>query len=85
MWCQPVSPRLASLGILPRGHRLLDRGFDLLLETVNSCLTSRRAYARPSGLGEAGRPGFVPMSSIFGTYSPEIKTHPKLVEVIRNK
>ena len=40
---------------------------------------------RLAGLGEAGRPGFVPMSSIFGTYSPEIKTHPKFVEVIRNK
>ena len=38
--------------------------------------------ARPAGLGEAGRPGFLP---IFGTPAPEIKTHPKLVELVRNK
>ena len=35
--------------------------------------------ARPAGLGEAGRPGFLP---IFGTPVPGIKTHPKLVELI---
>ena len=38
--------------------------------------------ARPAGLGEAGRPRFLP---IFGTPVPGIKTHPKLVELIRNK
>ena len=38
--------------------------------------------ARPTGLGEAGRPGFLPN---FGTPAPAIKTHPKLVELIRIK
>ena len=38
--------------------------------------------ARPAGLGEAGRPGFLPN---FGTPAPAIKTHPKLVELVRNK
>ena len=38
--------------------------------------------ARPAGLEEAGRPGFLP---IFGTHVPGIKTHPKLVELIRIK
>jgi len=28
---------------------------------------------------------FCPILSIFGTLSPEIETHPKLVELIRNK
>ena len=40
---------------------------------------------RPAGLGEAGRPGNLPFLSIFGTPVPEIKTHPKLVELIRIK
>ena len=38
--------------------------------------------ARPAGLGEAGRPGFLPN---FGTPAPAIKTHPKLMELVRNK
>jgi hypothetical protein len=29
--------------------------------------------------------GFCPIMSIFGTPVPAIKTHPKLVELIRNK
>ena len=41
--------------------------------------------ARPSGLGEAGRPGFCPILPNFGTPAPAIKTHPKLVELVRNK
>ena len=42
--------------------------------------------ARSAGLDEAGRPGiFYPDLPIFGRCSPEIKTHPKLVELIRNK
>ena len=41
--------------------------------------------ARPAGLGEANQPGFVPDLSIFGTCSLEIKTHPKLVELVRIK
>ena len=36
----------------------------------------RPAYERPHGLG------FCPFSSIFGTPAPEIKTHPKLVELV---
>jgi len=35
--------------------------------------------ARPSGLGEAGRPG------IFGRLVPATITYPKLVALIRNK
>ena len=38
--------------------------------------------ARPAGLGEADRPGILP---IFGTPVSGIKTHPKLVELVRNK
>ena len=38
--------------------------------------------ARPAGLGEAGRPGFLPN---FGTPAPAIRTHPKLVELVKNK
>ena len=38
--------------------------------------------ARPAGLGEAARPGFL---LIFGTLAPAIRTHPKLVELIRIK
>ena len=56
MWGQLASPRPAGLGILPRGHRPLDSGFDLLLETVGSCFGSTLASARPAGLGEASRP-----------------------------
>ena len=41
--------------------------------------------ARPASLGEAGRPGFCPFLPIFGTHVPGIKTHPKLVELIRIK
>ena len=35
--------------------------------------------ARPAGLGEAGRPGFLPN---FGIPAPAITTHPKLVELV---
>ena len=38
----------------------------------------RLAKERPPGLG------FCPILSIFGTLVPEIKTHPKHVELIRN-
>ena len=38
--------------------------------------------ARPAGLGEAGRPGFLPN---FGTPAPAITTHLKLVKLVRNK
>jgi hypothetical protein len=37
------------------------------------------AYERPVGLG------FCPILFIFGAPTPEIKTHPKLVELVRNK
>ena len=50
---------------------LLDRSRGIALEG-----------ARPAGLGEAGRPGFLPN---FGTPAPAIKTHPKLVELVRIK
>jgi len=50
---------------------LLDRSRHIALED-----------ARPAGLEEAGRPGFLPN---FGTPAPAIKTHPKLVELVRNK
>ena len=42
-------------------------------------------YARPAGLEEASRPGFCPFLAIFGTPVLGIKTHPKLVELVRIK
>ena len=41
--------------------------------------------ARMAGLGEAARPGIFPILFNFGTPTPKIKTHPKLVELVRNK
>ena len=56
------------------------------LECVTLPLVLSQDYvfggARPAGLGEAGRPRFL---SIFGTPVSGIKTHPKLMELIRNK
>ena len=62
-WCRPASPRLASLGILPRGHRPLDSGSDLVLEAVDSCLALTQGDDRPAGLEEAGQPA-------SGTFQP---------------
>ena len=39
--------------------------------------------ARPAGLGEAADLGFCPTLLNFGV--PGIKTHPKLVELVKNK
>ena len=55
-WGRPASPRPAGLGILPHGHRPLDSGSDLLLKSVDSCLSCTRARVRLAALGEAGRP-----------------------------
>ena len=56
------------------------------LECVTLPLVRSRGHvfggARPTGLKEAGRPRFLP---IFGTPVPGIKTHPKLVKLIRIK
>ena len=41
--------------------------------------------ARPAGLPRPAVLGFCPFSSIFGTCSPEITTHPKLIELVRIK
>ena len=46
---------------------------------------SVRGDARPAGLEEAGGLGFCPFQPNFGICSPEITTHPKLVEIIRIK
>ena len=53
MWGRLASPRLASLGVSPRGHRLSDNGSDLLLESVGSWFRLTVALARPAGLGKA--------------------------------
>jgi len=70
----------------------LNKGLTLdseLHECVTLPLVQIRDYvlggARPASLGEAGQPGFLPFSVHFGTPVPRIKTHPKLVELIRNK
>ena len=47
--------------------------------TVFLKVSGRPAKERPVGLG------FRPILPIFGTPAPEIKTHPKLVELVRNK
>ena len=56
------------------------------LECITLPLDRRRGTvcggARTAGLGEADRPGILP---IYGMCSPEIKTHPKLVELVRIK
>ena len=56
------------------------------LEHVTLPLVRSRGHvfrgARPAGLGEADQPGILP---IFGMCSPEIKTHLKLVELVRIK
>ena len=41
--------------------------------------------ARPPGLGEAARPGILPNFVHFWYAVLKIKTHPKLVELVRNK
>ena len=70
----------------------LNQGLTLDLEPLE-CVTlplvrSRGhvfGYARPAGLEEASQPGFCPFLPIFGTPVLEIKTHPKLVELVRIK
>ena len=66
---RPASPRLAGLGILARGHRPLDSGFDFLLKSVDICLSCTRARARPVGLGEADR---LPSSSSRPSIAPTL-------------
>ena len=56
--------------------------FGLVTFLLDRRCGSVRGGVRPAGLGEAGRLGFLPN---FGTCSPEITTHPKLVELIRIK
>ena len=56
MWGQPPSTRPASLGVPPRGHRLLVKGSDHLLESVDSWFLLTVVTTRPASLGEAGRP-----------------------------
>ena len=41
--------------------------------------------ARLAGPGEAGWPGFHPILPSSDTLAPEIKTYPKLVELVRIK
>ena len=50
MWGRPASPRLAGLGMPPRGRRLSDNGSDPLLESVDSWLLLTVLTARPAGL-----------------------------------
>ena len=47
--------------------------------TVSTGVPGRSAWVRLVGLG------FCPNLPIFGTPAPDIKTHPKLVELVRNK
>ena len=56
MWGQPPSTRPASLGVPPRGHRLLVKGSDHFLESVDNWVYAGIVDARPASLGEAGRP-----------------------------
>ena len=53
MWGRPASPRPAGLGVSPRGHRLLVKGSDHLLESVVSWFLLTVATARPAGLPRA--------------------------------
>ena len=59
------------------------------LECVTLALVQSRdcvfGGARPASLGEACRPGFLSFLPILGTPVPGIKTHPKLVELVRIK
>ena len=67
----------------------LNQGLTLDLEPLD-CVTLSLVQSRglacggdkPVVLGEAGRPGFLPN---FGAPAPAITTHPKLVELVRNK
>ena len=70
----------------------LDQGLTLDLEPLDCAIlplvqSQDRVCgsARPAGLGEAGRPGILPILLNFGVPVPGIKTHPKLVELVRNK
>ena len=54
MWGRPASPRPAGLGVPPRGHRLLVKGSDHLLEMVDSWFLLTVVTARPAGLAQAG-------------------------------
>ena len=56
MWNRPASPRLAGLGLPPRGRRLSDNGSDPSLESVDSWVCLIAVVARSAGLGEAGWP-----------------------------
>ena len=56
MWGRPASPKPDGLGVPPRGHRLLVKGSDHLLESVDSWFLLTVVIARPAGLGEAGQP-----------------------------
>ena len=56
MWGWLASPRPAGLGVPPRGHHLLVKGSDHLLESVDSWFLLTVVTTRPADLGEAGRP-----------------------------
>jgi len=56
MWGWLASPGSAGLGVPPRGHHLLVKGSDHLLESVDSWFLLTVVTARLAGLGEAGRP-----------------------------
>ena len=53
MWGWLASPRPAGLGVPPRGHHLLVKGSDHLLESVVSWFLLTVATARPAGLPRA--------------------------------
>ena len=50
MWGRPASPRPAGLGVPPRGHRLLVKCSEHLLESVDSWFLLMVVTARPAGL-----------------------------------
>ena len=64
----------------------LNQGLTLNLEPLD-CVTLSLVRSRGLACGSA-RPaglGFCPILLNFGTLIPEIKTHPKLVELVRIK
>ena len=54
MWGRPASPTPAGLGVPPRGHHLLVKGSDHLLEMVDSWFLLTVVTAWPAGLAQAG-------------------------------
>ena len=58
---------------------------DLITLLLDRRRGSVRGGARPAGLEEAGGLGFCPFQPNFGICSPEITTHPKLMNLIRIK